>query len=70
MADIDMPDIPTRDPDERHPIRIAVLAIVLVVALLWIGFQFLQPLLQGLGLFGRGKPGQGPAGFAQLPFQP
>jgi len=44
MADIDMPDIPTRDPDERHPIRIAVLAIVLVVALLWIGFQFLQPL--------------------------
>ena len=44
MADVDMPDTPTHDSHERHPVRIAVLAIVLVVALLWIGFQFLQPL--------------------------
>src|SRR5512135_3050505 len=44
MADIDMPDAPTRDFDERHPMRIAVLVILVVGALLWIGFQFLQPL--------------------------
>ena len=44
MADIDMPDAPTRDFDERHPIRIAVLVVLVVGALLWIGFQFLQPL--------------------------
>ncbi len=44
MADIDNPGTPGRGFDERHPIRIAVIAILVVVALVWIGFQFLQPL--------------------------
>jgi TRAP-type uncharacterized transport system substrate-binding protein len=32
------------DFPERHPVRIAVLGLALVAALLWVGFQFLQPL--------------------------
>ncbi len=37
-------DEPILDFPERHPVRVAVLGLALVAALLWVGFQFLQPL--------------------------
>jgi len=41
---MDAQESPLAELQERHPVRVGLLALALVAALLWIGFQFLQPL--------------------------
>jgi TRAP-type uncharacterized transport system substrate-binding protein len=39
-----MPEAPIPASHERHPIRFVALVVLVVAALLWIGFQFVRPL--------------------------